>query len=151
VVALPCALHPTAWVTTEVRTFRTTTADLLRVSERLAVNYCMHVAMEAIGIYWKPLWHIPEDGEFELVLANAAQVKNVPGRQTDVNDAMRLTDTAGAWSDPGELLCRMPKPGAQANNWFVSGRATCCAQRHLRTPTSNWTVAGVTGKSGRAP
>ena len=75
-------------VTTEVRTFQTTTADLLRLSEWLAANGCTHVAMEASGVYWKPVWHILDDGEFELVLANAAHVKKcVPGRKTDVNDA----------------------------------------------------------------
>ena len=79
-------------VTTEVRTFQTTTADLLRLSEWLAINGCTHVAMEATGVYWKPVWHILDDGEFELVLANAAHVKNVPGRKTDVNDAMWLAE-----------------------------------------------------------
>jgi transposase len=79
-------------VTTEVRTFQTTTADLLRLSEWLAVNGCTHVAMEATGIYWKPVWHILSDGDFALVLANAVHVKNVPGRKTDVNDATWLAD-----------------------------------------------------------
>ena len=79
-------------VTTEVRTFQTTTADLLRLSEWLTANDCTHVAMEATGVYWKPVWHILDDGEFELVLANAAHVKNVPGRKTDVNDAMWLAE-----------------------------------------------------------
>src|ERR1017187_8286999 len=79
-------------VTTEVRTFKTTTADLLHLSEWLAANGCTHVAMEATGVYWKPVWHILDDGEFELVLANAAHVKNVPGRKTDVNDAMWLAE-----------------------------------------------------------
>jgi transposase len=79
-------------VTTEVRTFQTTTADLLRLSEWLAANGCTHVAMEATGVYWKPVWHILDDGEFVLVLANAAHVKNVPGRKTDVNDAMWLAE-----------------------------------------------------------
>src|SRR6516164_9702556 len=79
-------------VTTEVRTFQTTTADLLRLSEWLAANECTHVAMEATGVYWKPVWHILDDGDFKLVLANAAHVKNVPGRKTDVNDAMWLAD-----------------------------------------------------------
>ena len=77
---------------TEVRTFQTTTVDLLRLSEWLAANDCTHVAMEATGVYWKPVWHILDDGEFELVLANAAHVKNVPGRKTDVNDAMWLAE-----------------------------------------------------------
>jgi hypothetical protein len=43
--------------------------------------------MEATGVYWKPVWHILSDGEFELVLANAAHVKNLPDRKTDVRDA----------------------------------------------------------------
>src|SRR6516225_7249264 len=79
-------------VTTEVRTFQTTTADLLRLSEWLAANECTHVAMEATGVYWKPVWRILDDGEFALVLANAAHVKNVPGRKTDVTDAMWLAE-----------------------------------------------------------
>src|SRR5215469_17172788 len=79
-------------VTTEVRTFKTTTAALLQLSAWLAANSCTHVAMEATGVYWKPVWHILDDGEFELVLANAAHVKNVPGRKTDVNDAMWLAE-----------------------------------------------------------
>jgi hypothetical protein len=48
--------------------------------------------MEATGIYWKPVWHILSDGGFELVLANAAHVKNVPGCKTAVNDATWLAD-----------------------------------------------------------
>ena len=79
-------------VTTEVRTFQTTTADLLRLSEWLAENECTHVAMEATGVYWKPVWHILDDGEFALLLVNAAHVKNVPGRKTDVNDATWLAE-----------------------------------------------------------
>ena len=48
--------------------------------------------MEATGVYWKPVWHILSDGEFELVLANAAHVKNVPGLKTDVSDAEWVVD-----------------------------------------------------------
>jgi transposase len=79
-------------VTREVRTFGTTTKDLLALSEWLASQGCTHVAMEATGVYWKPVWHILSDGEFTLVLANAKHVKNVPGRKTDVNDATWLAD-----------------------------------------------------------
>jgi transposase len=64
-------------ITTEVRTFGTTTAELFRLSEWLASNECTHVAMEATGVYWKPVWHILDDGEFALVLANAAHVKEI--------------------------------------------------------------------------
>src|ERR1700747_3655091 len=76
----------------EVRTFKTTTKELLALSEWLAAKGCTHIAMEATGIYWKPVWHILSDGDFALVLANAAHVKNVPGRKTDVNDATWLAD-----------------------------------------------------------
>jgi len=43
-------------------------------------------------VYWKPVWNILSDGEFELIVANAAHIKNVPGRKTDVNDAMWIAD-----------------------------------------------------------
>ena len=76
----------------EVRTFKTTTRDLLALSEWLAGERCTHIAMEATGVYWKPVWHVLSDGDFALVLANAAHVKNVPGRKTNVNDAVWLAD-----------------------------------------------------------
>src|SRR5246500_4940599 len=88
-----CARHMVnGTVTREVRTFGTTTKDLLVLSEWLASHGCTHVAMEATGVYWKPVWHILSDGDFTLVLANAKHVKNVPGRKTDVNDATWLAD-----------------------------------------------------------
>jgi transposase len=77
---------------TEVRTFGTTTPELLALSGWLAEQGCTHVAMEATGVYWKPVWHVLSDGDFALVLANAAHVKNVPGRKTDVADALWLAD-----------------------------------------------------------
>jgi transposase len=76
----------------EVRTYKTTTKDLLALSDWLASVGCTHIAMEATGVYWKPVWHVLSDGDFGLVLANAAHVKNVPGRKTDVNDAAWLAD-----------------------------------------------------------
>ena len=76
----------------EVRTFDTTTTSLLALADWLASEGCTVVAMEATGVYWKPVWHVLSDGDFELVLANAKQVKNVPGRKTDVNDATLLAD-----------------------------------------------------------
>jgi transposase len=79
-------------VTTGVKTFKTTTQELMALSDWLSAEGATHIAMEATGVYWKPVWHILSDGEFELILANAAHVKNVPGRKTDVNDAMWLTD-----------------------------------------------------------
>jgi transposase len=79
-------------VTTVVKTFKTTTQELTALSNWLSDEGATHIAMEATGVYWKPVWHILSDGEFELILANAAHVKNVPGRKTDVNDATWLAD-----------------------------------------------------------
>jgi transposase len=79
-------------VVTEVKTFATTTQGLLTLSDWLSQSGCTHVAMEATGVYWKPVWHVLSDGEVELVLANAAHVKNVPGRKTDVSDAAWLAE-----------------------------------------------------------
>src|SRR5581483_12465892 len=74
------------------KTFETTTSGLLSLSAWLSEHGCTHVAMEATGVYWKPVWNILSDGAFELVLANAAHIKNVPGRKTDVNDATWIAD-----------------------------------------------------------
>ena len=74
-----------------VETFATTTAELERLSEWLSSHKVTHVAMEATGVYWKPVWAVLAR-DFELALANAAHVKAVPGRKTDVNDATWLAD-----------------------------------------------------------
>lgn len=76
----------------ESRTFETTTAGLQELLDWLKASRCSHVAMEATGVYWKPVWNILSDGDFELLLANAAHIKNVPGRKTDMNDAMWIAD-----------------------------------------------------------
>lgn len=75
----------------EVRSFDSTTRGLLELADWLAAHGCTQVAMEATGVYWKPVWHVLEDG-FALVLANAQHIRNVPGRKTDVNDAMWIAD-----------------------------------------------------------
>src|SRR5918993_3038342 len=77
---------------TEVRRFDTRTPGLLALADWLAECGCAHVAMEATGVYWKPVWHVLSDGDLALILANAAHVKNVPGRKSDVGDAAWLAD-----------------------------------------------------------
>ncbi len=79
-------------VSRECRTFETTTVGLLALLAWLRESGCTHVAMEATGVYWKPVWNILSEGAFELMVANAAHIKNVPGRKTDVNDAMWIAD-----------------------------------------------------------
>src|SRR4051812_1262930 len=69
----------------------TTTAELLRLVNWLHEHKVSHVAMEATGVYWKPVWHILED-QFTLLLANPTQVKALRGRKTDVKDGERIAD-----------------------------------------------------------
>ncbi len=78
----------------QLRTFGTTTRELLSLREWLLSEGCTHVAMESTGVYWKPVYAILE-GAFEIVVANAQHVKKVPGRKTDVKDAEWIV----------ELLC----------------------------------------------
>ena len=66
--------------------FSTMTSDLLALSDWLSGLGVTHVAMEATGVYWKPVYYLLED-DFELLLVNAAHIKHVPGRKTDVQDA----------------------------------------------------------------
>jgi len=69
------------------RQFGTMTNELLELSDWLAGFGVTHVAMEATGVYWKPVYYVLEAAGFELLLVNAAHIKNVPGRKTDQNDA----------------------------------------------------------------
>src|SRR3984893_17249707 len=78
-------------VTYQHRTMPTTTSGLLELADWLTTAGCTHVAMEATGVYWKPVWHVLE-GQFALVLANAMHVRNVPGRKSDMNDATWIAD-----------------------------------------------------------
>src|SRR3954471_19052959 len=73
-------------VTYQHRTVPTTTRGLLELADWLAAAQCTHVAMEATGVYWKPVWHLL-DGHFRLVLANALHIRHVPGRKSDMTDA----------------------------------------------------------------
>src|SRR2546425_13141333 len=73
----------------EVVQFQTTVRGLLTLRDWLKAHRVTQVAMEATGVYWKPLWAVLED-DFELLLVNARHVKQVPGRKTDVSDAAWL-------------------------------------------------------------
>jgi transposase len=75
----------------EVRTFRTMTRDLEALRDWLCEANCTHVAMESTGVYWKPVYFALE-GNFELILGNARNIKSVPGRKTDVKDSEWIAD-----------------------------------------------------------
>ena len=71
--------------TQHVRTFDTTTVGLLALRDWLTSHGVTHVAMESTGVYWKPVYYLLEDA-VTCVLVNAAHIKQVPGRKTDVLD-----------------------------------------------------------------
>ena len=70
----------------EVKTFSTLTKSLFDLLKWLEEKEITHIAMESTGIYWKPVYNILE-GYFDITVANAQRIKNVPGRKTDVSDA----------------------------------------------------------------
>ena len=99
----------------QVAEFATTVRGLVALRDWLEAHRVTHVAMEATGVYWQPVWHVLEDA-FELILVNARHVKQVPGRKTDVSDA--------AW------ICQLMEAGLLRGS-FVPPKP----QRALRTLT----------------
>lgn len=77
---------PESELQSETKTFGTTTRQLFDMLTWLESKGITHIAMESTGIYWRPVYNILE-GYFDITLANAYRIKNVPGRKTDVSDA----------------------------------------------------------------
>jgi transposase len=101
----------------EVAQYGTTTNELKQLKAWLASKAVTHIVMESTGVYWKPVWQILEQGGFHLLLANARQVRNMPGRKTDQADAIWLATLLrkglieGSFIPPAEVralrdLCR---------------------------------------------
>ena len=92
----------------QTRTFSTMTADIERLRAWLAEHRVTHVAMESTGVFWRPLFNVLEE-QFTVVLANAAHVKAVPGRKTDVRDSEWLLELMqhglirGSFIPPAEI------------------------------------------------
>src|SRR3972149_9989758 len=98
-----------AQVTYEHRTVSATTQGLLELADWLAAAGCTHGAMEATGVYWKPVWHVLEE-QFTLVLANAMHIRNVPGRKSDMNDATWIAGLLAHGFVPGRVRAPAPRP-----------------------------------------
>jgi transposase len=93
VVACLLVVRKDGRVQKQMRTFGTTTRELVSLRDWLLSEGCTHVAMESTGVYWKPVYAILEgEGALEIVVANAQHVKKVPGRKTDVKDAEWIAD-----------------------------------------------------------
>lgn len=145
-------------VVREVRTFKTTTSQLLALSEWLASLGCTHIVMEATGVYWRPVWNILSDGDFELMLANAHHVKALPGRKTDVNDATWLADLLAHGLVRGSFV---PDMATQEQRGLLRTRKQLIRERASHVQRMQKTleqanikldsvITDIIGKSGRA-
>jgi len=143
----------------EVRTFETTTVGLIALAEWLSEHGVTAVAMEATGVYWKPVWHILSTaGSFELVLANAQHVKAVPGRKRDVSDAVWLADLQAHGLIRGSFV---PPPEVAELRSLMRTRKQLVRERTSHTQRIQKTleeanikldsvISDVLGQSGRA-
>lgn len=141
IVACARIAVPGAEATVETRSLGGSMTALLALSDWLSALGVTHVVMESTGVYWKPVWHVLE-GHFELVLANAMHVRNMPGRKSDVNDATWLAEllahglVRGSFVPPIAIqglrdLTRMPRVNYSCR--------TCC----LRAGSYPWVGAGI--------
>ena len=143
--------------TQEVREFKTTVGGLLVLHDWLKAHGVTQVAMEATGVYWKPVWAVLEDS-FELLLVNARHVKQVPGRKTDVKDAEWLCQLLEAGLLRGSFV--PPKPIRQLRNFtryrkaLVNERKREANRLHKALEDTgiklDCVATDILGKSGRA-
>lgn len=76
----------------ELREFGTTTSEIKSLANWLTESGCEMVAMESTGVFWKPLYNLFELMELDAMIVNAAHMKALPGRKTDVKDAEWIAD-----------------------------------------------------------
>lgn len=137
--------------------FPTTTRGLLALADWLTAHGCRVVAVEATGVYWKPVWHVLE-AAVELLLANPAHVRAIPGRKSNMNDAAWLADLLAHGLIRGSFV---PPPAIQEIRDLTRTRKQLVrqiAQHTLRLQKTledaNIKIAGVVsdllGMSGRA-
>jgi transposase len=103
-------------LTEEIRSFGATTPDLLEMRDWLTATAVTHVAMESTGVYWKAPYYLLED-EFEVLLVNAAHLKHVSGRKTDVIDVQLIA------TSPPTATPRPPPPPAAPPSMTAAAQA----------------------------
>jgi len=84
------------------RTYFTTTEELLKLCDWLCEQGCTHIAFQATGVYWKPVFNLLE-GHFEVLVVNAQHIKAVPGRKTDIKDALVDRRSVATWPAQSQL------------------------------------------------
>lgn len=144
-------------VTRELRTFGTSTRELEEMRDWLKTRGCTHLAMESTGIYWKPVWHVLE-GHFELLLANAMHIRNIPGRKSDVKDAEWIADLLahgllrGSFVPPERIQELRDLTRSRKQLVREITRHTQRIQKTLEDANVKLTevISNILGKSGRA-
>jgi transposase len=142
--------------TPNVQRFATTTPELLRLADWLKEQGVETVAMESTGVYWIPLFEILDSRGFEVVLANARQISNVPGRKTDMIDCqwVQLLHACGLLRGsfrPSDDICRL-RALIRERNTMVAQRADwvrrmqkCLDQMNVCVHQAVSDITGVTG------
>ena len=150
-VAVPPDRDPTP-----VRSFPTFTGDLYRLADWLTACRVTHVAMEATGVYWIPIFEILDARGFQVILVNARHVKNLPGRKSDVSDCEWLRDLHTLGLLRGSFR---PADGIAALRGYLRHRATliestsalvqrmqkALVQMNVQLPLVVSDITGVTG------
>ena len=142
--------------TPNVERFGTTTPELNRLADWLIEQGVETVAMESTGVYWIPLFEILDSRGFEVVLANARQVKHVPGRKTDLLDCqwLQLLHACGLLRGsfrPSDDICQL-RALIRERNTMVEQRSDwirrmqkCLDQMNIRVHQAVSDITGVTG------
>ncbi len=150
-------VRPQGGVKEQVRPFGTMTRDLLAMSDWLNEQHVTHVAMESTGVLWKPVWNILE-GTFELLLVNPRELKQVPGRKTDIKDCQWIAHLLECGLLHSSFVA--PRPQRELRDLTrhraqLTGELTRATNRiHKVLEDANIKLAAVAtdimGKSGRA-
>ena len=147
VVACVLITQPNSSVERHVRTFKTVTADLLKLADWLSTLQVTQVAMESTGIYWRPVFNVLEDDERTLLLVNPQHMRAVPGKKTDVKDAEWLADLLrhgllrASFIPPAPI--RAIRELARYRKTLVQERADETNRLHKTLEGANLKLAGV--------
>lgn len=141
-----------------VRVFRTFTVDLYALVDWLAACQVEMVAMESTGVYWIPIYEILEARGFQVHLINARQLKNVPGRKTDVLDCQWIQQlhTYGLWQAsfrPDEEICALRAYARHRDNLIRYRSAHIQHMQkalHLMNVQLTNVISDITGATGMA-
>lgn len=139
-----------------LRVFGTMTRDLLQLADWLKAQEVTHVAMEATGVYWRPIWSMLE-GQFSLLLVNPQHIKAVPGRKTDTKDCEWIADLLqhgllqGSFVPPTPIqdlrdLTRYRAELTQAQNRVANRIQKLLEQANIKLASVASNALGVSGR-----